>query len=257
VFWAIVAWGGSAAVAGLLGAAQARLAPRPQAVASWLREHRDIGPRFLAESMVDRVFDQGSLFIVSAIGGLSVVGAIRACLLLLGPLNIIFQGIELAFVPIAVRIASVSIDRLRRTAAAISAGAVAIALAWGLVVFLLPASVGTSLLGESWGPAQPLVIPLTLSIVGIGIRLGAFIALRALADARRLLQARLVISPLTGLGIVVGSFAGALGASWGLAITNLIGGAVAWQRLRVSLRAHVTSTMSAEAGVESGSTAAL
>jgi O-antigen/teichoic acid export membrane protein len=238
VFWAIIAWGGSALAAGLFGIAQARFAPRPRATMSWLREHRDLGPRFLAESMVERLSDSVSLYLVGAVAGLGVVGAIRAALLLLGPLNILFQGIELAFVPIGVRIASVSIDRLRRLAAAISFGSAGFAAAWGLFVFVLPASVGTWLLGASWDPAQPLIIPLTLALMGIGIRLGAFIALRALADARRLLRTRAVIAPLSGFGILIGSLGGATGASWGLALTNAIGGGIAWLSLRSSLRDH-------------------
>ena len=45
----VLAWGGAATVAGLLGFAQTRILPRPWGARSWLREHWDLVPRYVGE----------------------------------------------------------------------------------------------------------------------------------------------------------------------------------------------------------------
>src|SRR6266511_6358099 len=51
LFWLTLAWGGAANAAAVIGMIQAGLVPHPSRTALWLREHRDIAPRFLAEMM--------------------------------------------------------------------------------------------------------------------------------------------------------------------------------------------------------------
>src|SRR5580765_3039256 len=47
----LLAWGASAAVAAGYGCVQARLLPRPAQSLTWLRSHRDLGPRYLVENV--------------------------------------------------------------------------------------------------------------------------------------------------------------------------------------------------------------
>ena len=49
VFWFVLAWGAAAAVAAAVGPLQARVMPRLSGAWGWVSEHRDLGPRYLAE----------------------------------------------------------------------------------------------------------------------------------------------------------------------------------------------------------------
>ena len=51
VGWFMLAWGGSAGVAAVVGAFQARLVPRATEAVQWLRRHRDLALRYLGESL--------------------------------------------------------------------------------------------------------------------------------------------------------------------------------------------------------------
>ena len=50
VFWFVFAWGAAAAVAAAVGPLQARVIPRLSGAWGWLSQHRDLGPRYLAEN---------------------------------------------------------------------------------------------------------------------------------------------------------------------------------------------------------------
>ncbi|MDN5751397.1 MAG: hypothetical protein L0H64_23340, partial [Pseudonocardia sp.] len=85
VFAFVLAWGISGGLAGMLGCVQARLRPRPGESAGWLREQRDLGPRYLIENLSLSGAAQLRLFGLGAIAGLAAVGAIRGGALLIGP----------------------------------------------------------------------------------------------------------------------------------------------------------------------------
>ena len=72
----------------------------------------------------------------------------------------------------------------------------AAAALWGLVLVMLPDSVGTRLLGPTWYAAATVVVPYVLLTIGLTASAGPQSGLRALAAARRGLRARLVASPL-------------------------------------------------------------
>jgi hypothetical protein len=126
-----------------------------------------------------------------------------------------------------------SVGRLARSTFVYGVARTVAALAWGALVLLVPSRLGADLMGEVWGVAHPLLVPLTISTALIGLTGGPEIGLRALGAARRSLRARVANAVLTMLGVVVGAvLADGLGAAWGYAVAN----AVAWVYWRQQLR---------------------
>lgn len=229
--WFVVAWGGSAAVAAVLGIRQAKVVPAPLRVKSWLHAHGDLAPRYLGEFAALTGAGQLVFYGIAAIGGLVAAGALRACRILLGPLNVLFLGLPLFAVPWGVRTLTSSVRRLHRLAVILSASLAAVSVALGGALYALPSGVGVQLLGRSWEYAQPLFLPLAIGMAALGLSLGPEVGLRSLAAAKRSLRARLLTSPLVVVGGLGGvAVGGVLAAAWGMAFGYGIGAAIWWRQ---------------------------
>jgi O-antigen/teichoic acid export membrane protein len=240
VFWLTLSWGGSATVAGLFGILQARVFPRPFDSAKWLQRQWDLAPRFLGEFMALSGTTQVSFYFIGAIASLEAVGALRAAQILLGPVYAFSIGVRMVATPEVVRLFKRSAGRLREASAVLSAGLGAATLLWGGALLILPSGTGVALLGSSWEPARRVLIPMTLLMASGGVIGGATAGLRALADAKRSLRARLFTSVVRVAGGVAGAvFGGAITAAWGLAISGCAGAFVYWVHLVRGLREHV------------------
>jgi O-antigen/teichoic acid export membrane protein len=237
VFWLTLAWGASGAAAGVVGMAQARVAPSPGRAVEWLRRHRDLAPRFLAESMALTGSTQLTFYLVGALVGLATVGAIRGAQVLLGPAYVFAIGVRLAILPEAVAMARGRVASLLRSCVALSAALGAGIALWGAAWSALPARLGADLLGPTWGPARRVLVPVTLVYASGAVILGATTGLRALAAARRSLRARLVVSVAQVGGAVAGAVAGGMvAAAWGLGLAGALGAAVFWRELLGAVR---------------------
>jgi O-antigen/teichoic acid export membrane protein len=231
----VLAWGCSATVAAVAGVAQSRIVPALSVARTvgWQRAHRDLAPRFLGEFLALSASNQLLLYGVTGISGLVAGGAIRAGQVLLGPLHVIQGGAWLVALPEQVR----SVRRGKRRFVALSvalSGALGLAaLGYGVLVILVPDELGRTLFGPTWANAADVVLPLALANIGIGLWMGAVLGLRAMEQARRSFRARLISSPLTVVGGVVGALLGdAPGAAWGVAIATAIGLPTWWLAFR-------------------------
>ena len=215
----VLAWGGAATVGALAGARQSGVVPVPQQARAWATRHRDLIPRYLGEFVASSGAGQLSVYGVGLIGGLATLGSFRAGYLLFGPLQVLFMGIGLVAVPELVRFLRRSPRHLYLASSGLSVLLATVALAWGMVVIPMPASVGRAILGSTWSTAHALALALTVGWSASGIIAGTAAAIRALAAARQGLKARVAGSlfAIAGalLGVVLG---GARGAAWGLSI---------------------------------------
>ena len=247
VGWFMLAWGGSAGVAAVVGAFQARLVPRPTESVHWLRQHRDLALRYLGESLSLSSAAQIRVYGLAAIAGLAAAGSLRAAELLLGPLNTAIMGIAMMAVPEAAVLLRRSLRRLQQFCLLLSCLGAGGALAWGMVLLLLPDSVGQQILHSAWYPASALLVPVTLAVAGFGFSVGAWAGVRALGAASRSLRAQVIGSVvyLTGAfgGTVLG---GASGAAWGSAAGTLIGAGVWWWELHQGVRDAESGKLDAE-----------
>jgi O-antigen/teichoic acid export membrane protein len=251
VFWAVIAWGGAATLAAFIGVAQARVVPRPTAARSWTIEHRDLLPAYIGETAAYILSGQLVLYAIGLISGLAVVGAIRATQLLLGPLNVVVQGLYLVAVPEAVRVLRKSARRFVEICIAAAIGLAAVSVAWTLLLVFLPEPIGEALLGDVWIPAHSVLLLMGLAFTAVNIAAGASIGLRALAAAPRTLRAAVVTSVAGFFGAVVGAaLAGLEGVAWGWFVTQAFGIGVWWWEFRGGMRDHSRAGDAAD-GIES------
>ncbi len=145
------------------------------------------------------------LYGLAAIAGLAAAGSLRAAELLLGPLNTVIMGIAMMAVPEAAVLLRRSTRRLQPFCMLLSCLGAGGALAWGMVLLLLPDSVGQQILHSAWYAASALLVPVTLAVAGFGFSVGAWAGVRALGAASRSLRAQ-------GIGSVV-YLTGALGGA--------------------------------------------
>ncbi len=238
VFWFVLAWGTAAAVAAGVGPWQARVVPRLSGARRWVSRHRDLGLRYLGENTSSSGANQLSTYGIGLIVGLAAVGYVRAAVTLMGPFLVIFSGISLVTVPEAARVLRRSPRRLPLFCLLVSGGLTAAALAWGVVLLVtLPRGLGDWLLGPIWRPAYPLVLPLTISALGMSLCVGAGGGLHALGAARRSLRAMVLASAIYLVcGLVGAAAGGAVGTVCGAAVAMWIGALLWWWQLRAALR---------------------
>ena len=233
----VLAWGGAATIAGAFGLVQSHIWPRPWDSRSWLRDHWDLIPRFVGEFATSMVASALSLVALGAIAGLTAAGTLRAGTILLGPLNILYQGVGLVAVPEGVALLKRSERALQRFWVVLAVTLALVATAWGVMIVLIPPSVGTLILGSNWAVAGRVVVPLALSLAGEGICYAARVPLRALGAARHSFRANAVQSVLVlGTGLVGVTLAGATGAAWGYAVGNWTGATAWWLSVRSAFR---------------------
>jgi O-antigen/teichoic acid export membrane protein len=239
VFWFVLAWGATAAFAACVGPLQARVIPRPARALDWVSQHRDLGPRYLAENTANSGASQLRIYCVGGIAGLASVGYVQAAGLLMGPFLVIFMGISLVTVPEAARVLRQSPRHLQLYCVLVGGGLALLAAVWGgVLLVLLPKGLGNLLLGkELWRPASRLVLPFTISVMGGCVIDGAAAGLHALGAARRSLRAMIVASVLFLVCGVAGAYyGGAMGTVRGAALATCTGALVWWWHLRMAMR---------------------
>lgn len=220
-FAALIAWGGAGTLAALIGGRQVGVRLQPEASADWLREHRVLIPRYVAEATASLTSSQLALYGVGALAGLSTLGELRVGQLLIGPILVVFIGLQLVAVPQAVRALSVSVALLRRLCLVVGLAMAAIAAAWGVAVTLLPDEIGHALLKTNWDPGHRIVLLLALGLAASSFSSGALIGLRAFAAATRSLRATVISSSLATVTTVLGAVLfGAAGAAWGILLAH-------------------------------------
>ena len=243
VFWLVFAWGASATVGAAIGPLQARVVPSMLSVWEWLSRHRDLASRYIAEGSASTASTQLRTYGFDLILGLAAVGYIQAATTVMGPFRIIFLGMGLFMVPEAVSLLRRSSRHMVLFCLAASSGLALLGLAWGVALLVaLPRGLGHLMLGSIWRPTYPLVLPMTLWIMGMGALSGALVGLHALAAARRSLRAALVVAVLGLTCSLAGAkTAGAAGALWGSAAASWVGVLLYWGHFRKALREHAAA----------------
>ena len=238
VFWFVLVWGAAATVAGCAGPLQARVMPRLSSAWRWMAQHRDLGFRYLAENTSNSGAGQLRSYGIGIIATLAAVGYVQAGALLMGPFMVIFMGISLVTVPEAVRVLRHSPRHLQLYCLLVGTGLAVLALAWGAgLTVALPRGLGNVLLGQLWKPADQLVVPYTVSVMGACFIAGATAGLHALGAARRSLRATVLASVIYLVcGLVGAQLDGAVGAVRGAALATWVGALLWWWQLRAGMR---------------------
>jgi O-antigen/teichoic acid export membrane protein len=232
----LLAWAGAANIAAVFGCVQAGFVPLPQHTRRWLYQQRDLGPRYLIEAIARSAALTGAVYATAGFAGLAAAGALRAAQVALGPLNILNMGVTSPAIAESVRIARRSPRRMLQAVSILGVVLVVVFVAWGVAMYLLPASIGHMFLKRSWGPAHSVILPYTAVMAASGMLTAATVGLRAMAAAKRSLRSRLVTGVLAVTGGAAGAATyGAVGAASGLAAGLWLGGIQWWQQLRAAV----------------------
>jgi hypothetical protein len=233
----VVAWGVAANVAAFVGSVQAGVRPEPRACRRWIHEQRDLGLPYLGEFAGRSAGNLGTLYAAGLLGGIAAAGAYRGAQALITPITLVNMGLVTFGIPEAVRSLHESPRALWKVSAGIAISLVAVSVAWGCVLFVLPAGVGHQLLNRQWGSAHRVVLPLSCAWAASGVITGATVGLRALAAARRSLRLRLPTAVVTVItGATGAALGGAPGAAAGFALGMTISCPFWWMQFRAALR---------------------
>lgn len=235
--WPYVAvWAGAALSAALWGIRQAGSVPTFRTAPAWFRGHREVSLPSLANALAILGTTQIAFVLIAALGAVEDVGALRAAQTLLGPLNIVGFAASSFAVPEIVR-RDLGRAGLVRAAVALSAVLVVVDAAWGAVLLLLPDSVGTALLGETWTNARSALPAMIAFTCLIGATVGASAVMRALNRADSAFYVSAMLGPLVLVLSVLGvELGGAAGAAAGFALAAALVVPPAWYLLARATR---------------------
>ena len=236
VFWVVFAWGITATIAAAVGPIQARVIPRLAGARRWVSQHRDLGPRYLAEGTSQSASVQLRAYSIGLVLGLAALGSVQAAATLFGPITILFLGMSLVAIPEAARVLRRSPRHLPLFCAGIT-GALSVAgLAWGIILLVVvPRGFGHWLLGPIWRSTYPLLLPQMIFVVGQGMVFGVRTGLHALGAARRSLRLIAFMSILYVIGSLVGAVAaGTVGTMWGAVVSVWIAAVYGWWTLHAA-----------------------
>lgn len=244
----VLAWGGSAYAATVLGAVQARTLPAFRRVRPWLRDNRDLSINALGDFVAQQGASQGTLFAIAAVGSLAAAGAIRGALVLLAVLPALqMAATSFALPELARRRAHLTAGSWLRAAVGFSAAMAIAGLTWGVLLLLLPDSVGRSLLGDTWTGASQVLLPTVVSQVILGALSGVTLVLRAMDRTRVPFVMNAMQAPLIVVGGVVGVLLGGpAGAIWAFTAVYAAMTPLWWRRLIGELVATNSSAPASE-----------
>lgn len=155
----------------------------------------------------------------------AVNGALRGGATLLGPLAFFVTALQTLLIPL---LASAGPARLRTAAVISGAGATAVAIGVSLLG-IIPASLGESILGETWSVARPLLPLMGLDLVFATASSPAQAGLKSVLAGRSLLRTQLLVSPVrVTLVLTFAATAGAYGAALAMASASILSAVLWW-----------------------------
>ena len=229
----VIGWGAPAALSALLFCLKQRISPSVRAVPSYLRTHRDLIPNLLGEYTASAGAAEALPYVLVLFLGLAALGALRAVQVALGVLNVPLQGLAPLITAQAARIYAFSPQRLPRLMGITAVGGSILIMTYGVVLLVVPDTVGKAIAGASWMHATVLIIPLTVLFLGQWITNVAFTAMRIRSEVHVTFRIGTDASMLLICMSVTGAvLARTQGAAWGMGTALIIAAVTSWAVLR-------------------------
>lgn len=226
----LMLWLGAAAAALVVGVAGLRPRLSVRGGMALLSERHRTSQSITYGTVVTQSATLVVLGIVASVVGADAVGSLRGASTLIGPVNVALSFVGLALTPaLARRTRDADLQFCARTALGLS-GLIAL---WGVFLLVLPESLGSAVLGESWEGARS-VLPFTVvEYLAVGIAAGASLGLRVRHLARPLAVTKTMVGASTivlGTGAALASrTAPAVAAAF--AVAALVSAASTWTYL--------------------------
>lgn len=255
----VAVWGISAVPALLVGAALLwpKVRHAPVDLRAYVRRGH-LGQRFVIEFGVGNATSQLAVVGLGLFAAPLAVGALRGATTLFGPMNVLFNSATAFGPPLLNRVRGTD-DKVRATAV-LGIALAWVAVAWTVVLMLLPDHIGRQLLGATWASSSALLPASGSQYAGIALGTSALLTLRVLRP-RATLPIQVVFSLASVVFMLVGYAAdGVLGAAWGLFLGSALKATALWLRIAAVRRgtgagAGRQAPGAAEEGVTAGSSA--
>ncbi|HEY5835881.1 hypothetical protein [Streptomyces sp.] len=244
----VAVWGVSALPALVVGGALLwpRVKDAPVDVGGYLRRGH-LGRRFVVEFGVANAAGQLAVIGLGLFAAPLAVGALRGATTLFGPMNVLFNSATAFGPPLLGRVRGTD-DKVRATAV-LGIALAWTAVAWTVVLMLLPDHVGRRLLGDTWASSAALLPASGSQYAGIALGTSALLTLRVLRP-RATLPIQVVFSLASVVFLLAGyRLDGVRGAAWGLCLGSALKAGALWRRITSVRRAPAPATDRAEADV--------
>jgi O-antigen/teichoic acid export membrane protein len=223
----VAAWVGSGAVSGLLVLAW-RDTRKIRASLAWTRQTWSLSWRYLVSFMLAQFAVLAAVVLLRELASPVIQAGVMGAMLLLRP----FQTFQIAIVTSATTDISRSLGdpvQIRQKVVRATTITTVIALVNGLVLVLLPDSVGRLVLGDVWQHADPLLLAAGAQIVCLGLWTGIRSGLTGMRAVKLTLRLETWFMPFLLVASVIGTLVGGgPGYMWSVVIGYVIGLAVWW-----------------------------
>jgi len=215
----VLAWGGAALLASLVGYRLMRVRPRLTRGPGWLREQASLTRYLVPEYVVLQSGAQLAILIVAAVASTAAAGSLRGANMLTVPATIMSTGLMTFAVPELVRRSARMTGRTWTLAVVLVSGTVLLTgVVWGSLFLLLPDGVGLWLLGDTWAGTKTVLVAIIVGQAGAALSVGPAAALYASEGAKVTIRLHVVYAVLLIVLSTAGALLwGALGTAWGMA----------------------------------------
>jgi O-antigen/teichoic acid export membrane protein len=200
---------------------------------SWRDSTGRMSATFGAEYVLLKASGQAVAYTLPWFASVEAAGGYRAASSLTNIITVLFAAVPFVLMPsLRRRITDGAIGRAEVLAwtSRVCAVLLAVTTVLGACLLLLPDQQGRFVLGDSWTDTRPVLLPMLLATASIAVWTGLLMAMRALADLRGSLTARIIQSVFVVLCSIGGAaLSGARGAAFGFALGNWLG-LIGWIR---------------------------
>lgn len=226
--YVILGWGLGAAIGIGYAIARERRWTASVRMVDWFRSNaqmlKGLGMEYVASVAGQHIVMLGiGLFL-----GLEALGALKAAHIVFGPISVLFVA-ALSFGVSEVGRRYEEGGSLTKDGVAVSGGLVFAAAIVGVVLIVLPDTMGVNILGETWGSAEELFPFVLAHKTGAAAGLGAVVALRVLGLTNLSGWGRMMGAGVMLLGVIVGgSLFDIEGAAAGIALGMIAASIALW-----------------------------
>ena len=248
----IAIWGAGAAVAAIVGCILLRCLPRVRGASRWAWDQRKLTGYLTAEFLLGQGVGVVGILMIGVLGSQVGVGAVRAGQVLIGPLTILGAAAFMFAVPEVARRPSMSRRSREKFGLGVAAAMGGMAAAYGVVLLLIPDSLGEQLFGDTWAGAQSVVLAMCVLAISAAIATGPVAILYGMGLSRVTFFVNIIRAPILIVSMTTGIIVwGAVGAAWALAITETILLPIWFLRLRQVLTVTPDTAPSNDASAHS------